>query len=160
MAIQVQETQVVRAPLAATWAAVSQMQAVQDWHPNVARATVLSDAKAGVGASRRVEFQDGNSVVETVIEESDQNFTTMEMSDAPMMKRALVTIRTTQNTAGDTEVTFDLRYSMKLGPLGWLMGSLMMKPMMRNVFKVALAGLSYHLETGELVHDKVPERAA
>jgi hypothetical protein len=136
------------------------MGAVQDWHPNVAKATVLTDKDAGVGAARRVEFQDGNSVVETVIEESEQSFITMQMSEAPMMKRAVVTIRTTENTAGDTEVTFDLEYTMSLGPLGWLMGSLMMKPMMRKVFNVALAGLAYHLETGELVSDKVPERAA
>ena len=85
---RVQETHVVNASIAPTWAAVSKMGAVQDWHPNVARAVVLTTHDTGVGASRRVEFQDGNSVVETVIEESERQFTTMEMTEMPMMKKA------------------------------------------------------------------------
>jgi hypothetical protein len=49
----VQESRVVNAPIAPTWAAVSQMGAVQDWHPNVARATVLTARDTGIGGSTR-----------------------------------------------------------------------------------------------------------
>ena len=154
----VQETQVVNGSIAQAWAAVSKMGAVQDWHPNVARATVLTTHDTGIGASRRVEFQDGNSVVETVIEESDQQFTTVEMTESPMLRKALVTIRTKERSADTTEVTFSIDYSLKFGPIGWLIDVLMMKRIFRKVFPLALAGLSYHLETGELVTDSIPDR--
>ena len=156
MANQIQQSRVVPAPLASTWAAISQMRAVQDWHPNVARSEVLTDRTSGVGASRRVEFQDGNSVVETVIEESELDFTTMTMSEMPLLKDARVTIRTEQKSAGETEVTFSINYGVQYGPVGWLLNALVMKRLFRKVFGVALAGLSYHLETGNLVTDSLP----
>jgi hypothetical protein len=160
MATHVQAFRVVPAPLAPTWAAVSHLRAVEDWHPNVARASVLTEQGSGVGASRRVEFQDGNTVVETVVEEREHEFTTMKMSELPLMKDAVVTIATKAKSADETEVTFSIRYSLKYGPLGWLLDTLMMKRMFGKVFGVALAGLSYHLETGNLVDDSVPELAA
>ena len=156
----VQETRIVNGPIADAWAAVSRMGAVEDWHPNVARATVLTPHDTGIGASRRVEFQDGNSVVETVVEESDQQFTTVEMTESPMLGKALVTISTSQRTEDTTEVTFAIDYTVRFGPLGRLLDAVMMKRVFRKVFGVALAGLSYHLETGETVTDSIPDRAA
>ena len=156
MAHQIQQSRVVPASLAPTWVAISRMGAVQNWHPNVARASVLTEHDSGVGASRRVEFQDGNSVVETVVEEAELEFTTMKMSEMPMLDNALVTIRTRRTSADETEVTFAISYGLKYGPLGWLLNALMMKRLFRKVFGVALAGLSYHLETGNPVADAVP----
>ena len=153
----VQETQVVNGSIAPAWEAISKMGAVQDWHPNVARATVLTTYDTGIGASRRVEFQDGNSVVETVIEESEQQFTKVEMTESPMIKEALVTIRTKERSADTTEVTFSIDYSLKFGPIGWLIDAVMMKRIFGKVFPIALAGLSYHLETGNLVTDSIPD---
>ncbi len=154
----VEKTQVVNGPIDKAWAAISKMGAVEDWHPNVAHATVLSEHDTGIGASRRVEFHDGRSVVETVIEESERQFTTVEMTEAPMMKRALVTIRTAERSPDTTDVTFSIDYGLQFGPVGWLLDAVMMRRMFGKVFGVALDGLSYHLETGEPVGDSVPER--
>lgn len=126
----------------------------------VARASVLTTHCAGAGASRRVEFHDGSSVVETVIEASELDFVTMELTEAPLLKKAVVTIRTKERSAQETEVTFSIDYDVKYGPVGWLISSVMMKRIFGKVFGVALAGLSYHLETGEPVADSVPVRAA
>ncbi len=158
MGNNVQRKHIVNASIAPTWAAISEMGAVQDWHPNVARSEVLSTNSTGIGASRRVEFQDGNSVVETVIEQSEPHFTTMEMTESPPLKRAVVTIRAKERSAYVTEVTFSIDYDLKLGPIGWLIHVLMMKRLFGKVFGVALEGLSYHLETGNLVTDSVPVR--
>ena len=45
------------------------------------------------------------------------------------------------------------------GPVGALAGALMMNPRFTKVFGVALAGLSYHLATGNIVTDSVPTSA-
>ena len=155
----VQRTEVVKGSLAETWAEIADLRAVEDWHPNVARVEILTDHNLGPGAARRVEFHDGNSVVETVVEESERQFSTLEMTEMPMMKSAHVTIRTEERTPETTAATFSLEYQMKFGPIGWLISTLMMKRMFPKIFGAALAGLSYHLETGELVKDSVPERA-
>lgn len=157
---QVQGTEIVNGGIAPTWEAVSRMGAVQDWHPNVARAEVLTDHDSGPGASRRVVFQDGNSVVETVVEESPQRFTIVEMTESPMLKSAMVTMSTEERSADTTAVTFSIDYSVKYGPIGWLMDVGMLRRVFQKVFTVALAGLAYHLETGEIVTDTVPGHTA
>ena len=154
----VQDTQMVNAPIAPTWAAVSRMGAVQDWHPNVARALVLTANDTGIGASRRVEFRDGNSLVETVVKESELDFTTAEMTGSPLLEHALVTIRTKERSTDTTEVTFSIDYGLKYGPIGRMMDAVMMRRLLRKAFGMALDGLSYHLETGKLVTDSIPDR--
>ena len=155
----VEETRVVNGPIDQAWAEISHMGAVQDWHLNVASAVVLTAHDTGIGASRRVEFYSGGGTVETVVEESEQQFTTVEMTGSPMIKKALVTIRTKERSADTTDVTFSIDYSMKFGPIGWLMDVAMMRRIFgKKVFPAALVGLSYHLETGNLVTDSIPDR--
>ncbi len=134
------------------------MDAVADWHPNVAGVLVLTH-NAGVDASRRVQFHDGTSVVETVMQQDDPHFVTMELLEVPLLKKAIVTIRTEPKSAEETEVTFSVDYDVKYGPIGWLMGTFMLNRAFRKIFGVSLGGLAYHLETGKLVADSVPARA-
>lgn len=160
MGIQTQNTRIIHAALAPTWTAISEMKALEDWHPNVAAIALESDHNAGVGASRRITFQNGKGVVETVVAQSEREFVTMDLTESPPLKNAVVTIRLEEKSPNETEVTFSIDYSVKYGPLGWLMGVLMMNRVFRKVFGVSLAGLSYHLETGNLVTDSIPARAA
>ncbi|MGI9609138.1 MAG: SRPBCC family protein [Acidimicrobiia bacterium] len=157
---QVQRTEIVNGGIASTWEALSIMGAVQDWHPNVARAEVLTERDSGVGAARRVVFHDGNSAVERVIEESKEAFTKVEMTESPMLKSAQITISIKERSADTTEVTFLIDYGVKYGPVGWLMDVGMLRRVFQKVFTIALAGLSYHLETGDIVTDSVPARRA
>lgn len=156
---EVRVSRVVDGSIDAAWHAISEMKAVKDWHPNVANVTVLGDRTSGVGAARRVEFHDGNSVVETVTAQAAAQFVTMSMTEAQMMKRAEVTISVDAKSTGTTEVTFALDFTMSMGPLGAVIGALLMKRVFTKVFGEALAGLSHHLHTGEPVSDSssVPE---
>ena len=160
MGIQTQDTRIIHGALAPTWTAISEMKAVQDWHPNVAGVALLSVHNSGLGAARRITFQDGNTVVETVNAESEGEFVTVEMTELPMLENADVTIRLEEKSPKEIEVTFSIDYTVKYGPLGWLMGVLMMSRVFKKVFGISLAGLAYHLETGNLVTDSIPARAA
>ncbi len=148
-----------RAPFRAREPGQGPLKSVQDWHPNVAKVTVRSEHDSGVGASRRVEFHDGNGAVETVTAQEDRESVTMEMTEAQMMKEAVITISMNERTADTTEVTFSVDYKMMYGPLGALIGALMIKRVLTKAFGMALDGLSYHLQTGQVVHDSVPELA-
>jgi len=156
----VQETRVVNGSIEKAWAAISKMGAVEEWHPNVAKVEVLTEHDSGIGASRRVTFHDGNGSVETVVKESEQKFSTVEMTEMQMMKNAFITISIKEISDEKTEVTFLIDYGTTMGPIGWLMARLMMNRILRKVFVIALAGLSYHLETGERVTDSVPGHEA
>ena len=158
MGIQTHNTRTIHAALAPTWIAVSEMNAVRNWHPNVAEVELLSPNNAGEGASRRVIFQDGNSVVETILSEAEETFVTMELAGASMIADAAVTIRLEPKSSEETQVTFSIDYSVQYGPIGWLLGQLMFKRAFKQVFGVSLSGLAYHLETGNLVDDSIPAR--
>jgi len=160
MAHEVHKTLLVPAPIEATWEAISQMGAVENWHPNVARTEVLTDNDAGVGASRRVEFHSGGGAVETVTEQAEREFVRMDMAEVPLMRDAEVTIRVAATSAHETEVTFSTRYGVQYGPVGWMLNALMMKRMLGKAFDAALEGLSYHLATGHVVTDSVPSATA
>jgi len=44
----------------------------------------------------------------------------------------------------------------KNGPLGWLMGNLLMRPIMKGAFKKVMSGLAYYCATNNRVNDKLP----
>ena len=59
--------------------------------------------------------------------------------------------------ADRTNVTVAVDYKLKYGPIGVIMDMLFAKRMLQNGFDDMMAGLKYHVETGELVGDEVPE---
>ena len=52
---------------------------------------------------------------------------------------------------GKSEVTITMNFVPKFVPLGALMGVLITKLMMREIFFQALQGLDHHARTGELI---------
>ena len=47
-----------------------------------------------------------------------------------------------------TDVTIEMDIEIGMGPLGAIMGALMMKPMMKKRVSLMLQSLEYHLNTG------------
>jgi hypothetical protein len=52
---------------------------------------------------------------------------------------------------GQSEMSFELLFTPKYGPVGWLMAQVMMKPMMRGILKKVVIGLEDHITTGNIV---------
>jgi len=55
-------------------------------------------------------------------------------------------------------ITIDINSVVKGGVFGWLMGVLLMKPMMKWITKKLLNGLAYHAASGKLVGNKLPSQ--
>ena len=53
--------------------------------------------------------------------------------------------------SNQTEVTVVGRFISKFGPLGWLMGNLMMKSMIRKTILKVITGMEAHIKTGKVV---------
>ena len=57
-----------------------------------------------------------------------------------------------------SEIYMATDFVVKGGPLGWLMGALMMKPMMKGVFKNLMTGLAFYSGTGKRIDGKLPSK--
>ena len=157
----VSTSHIVEADIGRVWALVSDIGGVHHWHPKVKQSPLLSDNSTGPGARRRCEFYDGNSVVEEVVDWVEGESVTLELSDMFMpLQTARVTVRLAQRGPSSTEVSMEMDYSVKYGPIGWLMNSVMMRPMMGKMFAEVLSGLEHHAVTGEAVTQDFQPHAA
>ncbi len=67
-----------------------------------------------------------------------------------------VKMRVNEIDTNSSELHMSSDFVAKAGPLGWLMGLLDMRPMMKGVFKKLMSSLAYHAVTGERVGEKSP----
>ena len=59
-----------------------------------------------------------------------------------------------------SDVSFSMDFVVQCGPVGWLMGAVMMKPMMRGITRDVLNGLAFHVTTGNTIGSEMPSAAA
>ncbi|MGR3316865.1 MAG: SRPBCC family protein [Candidatus Anammoxibacter sp.] len=148
-----------KAPVDRVWEVISNYGDVHLYHPMVKSAPILSANDKGVGAKRRCEFYDKSSLVEEVTnwdEGRSISFVLSEMSSMPL-KKANATIKVEPVDSKTSLVSINMNFVVKWGPLGWMMGKLMMKPMMKKMFTNVLKGLEYYAVTGKAVENMVPE---
>ena len=134
------------------WAVLKDFGGVHRWHPKVERSPLTGARNEGLGAGRVCHFYDGTSVREQVVEYAEGERMRVELSEFSMpLHRAEATLALRALGQGRSEVTFSMDYDVKFGPLGWVMNSLMMQPMLGKLFEQILEGLRHHVTTGELV---------
>jgi len=140
----------VSAPASKVWEALADFQNVYHFHPRVATVDQLSEPDRGLGAVRRCNFHDGTSVVERITRWEEGASLEVALSDFSMplkTARGALSVRSTGEQS--SAVTFTMYYTVKYGPLGWVMGALMMQPMMKGMFRQVLDGLEHYVLTGE-----------
>jgi ribosome-associated toxin RatA of RatAB toxin-antitoxin module len=143
------------------WELISDVTRVVDFHPAVKSVDLLSDLPTGLGATRRCNFYDGTSVVETVTNVSDGASVSLELSEFSVpMKTFDASIAISPLAGSGTQVTFSLNYEMKFGVLGQLMNVAMVRGQMNKMLTRILAGIDHHLTTGEPIGEDFVAKAA
>ncbi|MCJ8340942.1 MAG: SRPBCC family protein [Pseudomonadales bacterium] len=130
------------------WHIFSDMEGIVNYHPWVIRSPLLSDCNMGVGASRRCEFQDNTSVVETITEVREYEYIKMVLSETPVPMISGNVTASFQSTGGGTELTIEMDVKVGLGPLGWIIGPLIMRPIIKNRIKKMALSLDHYIKTG------------
>ena len=130
------------------WHIFSDMAGIVNYHPWVIRSPLLSDCKTGVGASRRCEFQDNTSVVETITDLREYEYIKMVLSETPMPMKSGKVTASFQSKGVGTELTIEMDVKVGLGPLGWIIGPLMMRPIIKNRIKKMALSLDHYIKTG------------
>lgn len=148
-------TTIVNASKSATWKVIKDFGGVHRWHLKVKTSPVLSTHNEGLGAKRVCNFYDGTSVCEEIVQYTDGASLTVELTEFAMpLKYATATLSVRELGPERTEVTLELDYQVKYGPVGWVMNNVMIQPMMGKTFAQVLDGLGHHLVTGETVGEQ------
>ena len=81
------------------------------------------------------------------------------LRDQPALKSNVIEF-TVEGHMDGTIVTVVPEYALKYGPLGWLLDQLWARRRFKRGMADLLAGLKYHVETGELVSVRIPDAAS
>ncbi len=65
------------------WRVFAELSRVVNYHPGVINSPSLSEGNTGKGASRRCEFRDNTSIVETIAEWREHEYMKMTLSETP-----------------------------------------------------------------------------
>jgi carbon monoxide dehydrogenase subunit G len=143
----VQRSRIVPAPTADVWPLLDDFGGVSRYHPNVDSSRVVNGVESGLGACRECVFEDGGRIEETIIGyEPGESYTVAftDMGPYPLVSN-VVRIDVESMDEGHSRVTFTAQFEPKYGPLGWLMGRVVMEPRFAKQLDTALEGLAAHV---------------
>ena len=98
-------------------------------------------------------------MVEEIIEYQDEKSFRVEITEFSMPFKSLFAGTKVEAIDENTcDITIDMDFVVKGGPLGWLMGIIMIKPKMKGLTIKMLNGMAYHAATEKLVGKKLPSQ--
>ena len=114
----------------------------------------------GTLATRRCELLNGEDYLdERIIEWIEGESFKVEIYDTNLPLHRNVVKFSVESTDNGSVVTVAPDYSLKYGPLGWLMDRIVARQLFKGGMEDLLSGLKYHVETGEVVGDRIPGMA-
>ena len=136
----------------AVWAVLNDFSGIYKYNPGVKSSDLLSSQNTGLGAQRICHFYDGTSLKETITHYQEKQGYAFKLSDFSLpLKTASTEFSISPLGENACTVTVTLSFIPKFGPLGWLMGKLLMKPMLNKALKGLTKGLDDHIRTGLIV---------
>ena len=142
------------------WAAFNDWGGIWRFQPWVVRSPLLSQNNEGVGAKRRCEFVDKTSIVETITKIEDGRAVHLSLSEAPKPMKGGTSVIRLSPRGNATDVTVEMDIQLGMGSLGAIMGTLIMKPMMKKRVSLMLDSLEHHLKTGGKIDSKGVKHAS
>lgn len=159
--MQHQATSSVRMNVSAekVWAVLDDYVGLDKYSNGVETTTIIGDKATGLGAKRHCVFYNKDSVVEEITEYEENKVFTVELSElsAPL-KSMVASFRIEKRSETSCEVFMTMDFSVRFGPLGIVLGILMMRPVLKGVQKNLLTGIAYHAFTGKNVGSELPSK--
>jgi len=138
----------IDAPKERVWDVIADLGAVSAWNPSLADSHYTSEAREGLGASRRCEFPDGGYVEERATEWKSGEAITLEIVEGtvPFAFPASGTLSLVDDGDG-TSVTLTLEYDLKADfPAD---PQELERQNREELLPMVMAGLKHYAETGE-----------
>ncbi len=157
MALHCEKRLKVNVPAEKVWQVLEDYSRIENFAMTIKSSASVNDISSGIGAKRSCTFNDGSSLVEEIIEYHEGQGYKMDISNHSMpLKSMQAEMKVTSIDKNSSEIYMSANFVVKGGPLGWVMGQLIMRPVMKAIFKKVMTGLAYHSATGELISEKLP----
>ena len=128
------------------WALLADLKAVQHYNPGVKRADVDGTQTSGVGARRSCDLVPKGRVIERVTHWEEGHAVGLEVVESDWPIHFMRWVTRIEPSDGGTRITQALEYSVKFGPLGWLLDRLVMKRKLTTALDEVFASLVEHGE--------------
>ncbi|MFY0688307.1 MAG: SRPBCC family protein [Cyclobacteriaceae bacterium] len=138
------------------WEVMSNLGDIYKFNPNVSKSFYNGDQKSGIGASRTCELIPAGIVEEVATKWNEGQSYTLEIipiEKAPPLKNFYVHLDLTTVSKGITNVDVTMEYDTKLGAIGTIMNTLMIKSQLEKAITLLLDGLKLNLETGQEIEN-------
>ena len=146
----------IDAPKEKVWEVLADLGGIDKWNPGVARSRWTSEQRQGIGASRHCDLQNPSGTLEErAIEWREGEGYTIDVYESSLPLKNTVEFAIKPEGAG-TRASVTVDYRLKYGPVGALLDVLFVRRQIQKGFDRLVAGLKYHVETGDPVDDKVP----
>jgi len=157
MAHHCEKTLKVNVSAEKVWQVLEDYNSIENFAMTIKSSASANDISSGLGAKRSCTFNDGSSLVEEIIEYQAGQGYKMDISNHSMpLKSMQAEMKVTPINDNSSEIYMSADFVVKGGPLGWVMGHLIMRPVMKGIFKKVMTGLAYHSVTGKLISEKLP----
>lgn len=146
----------IDAPREKVWEVLADLGGIYKWNPGVSHSRSTSESGGGEGATRHCDLVSPKGYLEERAfdwREGEGFKIDVYESNLPI-KRNVVEFALRSDEDG-TIVSVAPDYELKFGPIGALLDRLVAGRKLRKGMDNLLAGLKYHVETGELVGDTV-----
>lgn len=137
-----------------TWQIVDDFANTYTYHPLVEHSASLNGQTSGLGASRQCTMYGGKSVQEVITKHDADNMAyTVEVTDhGPFpLTHMVVNIQVKPVDGGRSHVSFTGEFNPKFGPVGWVMGKLVMRRQFESMLSQVIDGLEQYAKTGRVV---------
>ncbi|RKF14494.1 SRPBCC family protein [Alginatibacterium sediminis] len=157
MAHHCEKTLKVNVPAEKVWQVLEDYSSIEMFAMTIKSSASANEISSGLGAKRTCTFNDGSSLVEEIIEYEEGQGYKMDISNHSMPLKSMQSeMKVTPIDENSSEIYMSADFVVKGGPLGWVMGQLIMQPVMKSIFKKVMTGLAYHSLTGEIIGEKLP----
>ncbi len=154
MAQYTEKTIKVNVPKSKIWEVLKDFSGAEKYSVEIATSPIINNIESGLGAKRKCSFTNGTSLVEEIIEYKEGHGYRMILSESSMPMKYMRTAMWVKEIDSKTsEIKMEAEFGMKGGPFGWLMGALMMGPMMKGLFNKVMTGLAFYCVNGKRVDD-------
>jgi len=149
----------VNVPASKIWNILADYSSVDKYATGIKSSSIVGDINSGLGAKRLCTFQNGSSLVEEIVDFQDKSGYRMKLSEHSLPLKSMNSeIQVREIDENRSEIFMACDFEVKMGPLGWLMGYFMMRPLMKSTFKTLMTGLAYHTVTGKCIDKKLPSK--
>ena len=152
----------IDAPKEKVWEVLADLGNIYRWNPGVIHSYSTSEEASGEGASRHCDVQSGpikGYLEERAFDWQEGEGFKIEIYDSSLPVKRVIVQFAVQARGEGTVVEVTPEFQLKFGLVGVVLERLMFGPQFRKGMAGLLAGLKYHVETGEEVANKVPSMA-